>query len=257
MAAPTSTEDDGVNSVLGKVRAIIETLAAERHPIGISSLARKSGVPKASAHRLCRALAAWGVVEQVDAGLQLGARLFELGQRVPGRRHLRDAALPFMEDLFVATSQTVHLAVLDAGEVLYVERIIGRRSDKTPSSVAARMPSYCTATGKCLLAYSDRDVAIDICTRGLIPRTPYTITSPRLLLSQLSSVRRKGFAIEQEEMVTGFASIAAPVFQLGNSVLAAISITSATRNFDVERLLPPLRTATRALSRQLGGRPEI
>lgn len=255
MASP-NLEDDGVNSVLGKVRAIIETLAAERQPIGISALARKSGVPKASAHRLCRTLSAWGVVEQGEAGLQLGARLFELGQQVPGRRRLRDTALPFMEDLFVATAQTVHLAVLDGGEVLYVERIIGRRSDKTPSSVAGRMPAHCTATGKCLLAHSPREVALKVCAQGLAARTPYTITTPRLLLGQLGSIKKRGFAIEQEELVTGFASIAAPVFQLGNTVVAAISITSSTRNFDTERLLPPLRTATRALSRQLGGSPD-
>jgi len=240
-----------LNSVVRKVQAIIEALAFSPKPLGLSELSRRSGISKPTAYRLCQELLDWGVIEQVHRKFRLGARLYELGNHVPTRRRLRDAALPFMEDLFVATNQTIHLAVLDGREVLYVDRISGSRSDRAPSAVVGRMPMHCTATGKCLLAFSDAEVVREYLADPLEARTAFTVTVPRLLFEQLVQARKEGYAFEREELFLGYASVAAPVIGRDGTVVAAVSITSGTSHFDLDRLLPPLRTATRALGRQL------
>lgn len=249
-SAPSAPGPD-LNSVVRKVQAIIEALAFSSKPLGLSELARRSGIAKPTVYRLCQELLGWGVVEQVQREFRLGARLYELGNHVPTRRRLRDAALPFMEDLLVATSQTIHLAVLDGRDVLYVDRISGSRSDRAPSAVVGRMPMHCTATGKCLLAFSEEEVVRDYLAEPLEARTAFTVTVPRVLFEQLVRARKEGFAVEREELFLGYASVAAPVVGRDGTVVAALSITSGTRHFDIDRLLPPLRTATRALGRQL------
>lgn len=240
-----------LNSVVRKVQAIIEALAFSPKPLGLSDLSRRSGIAKPTAYRLCHELLDWGVVEQVDTKFRLGARLYELGNHVPTRRRLRDAALPFMEDLLVATNQTIHLAVLDGRQVLYVDRINASRSDRAPSALVGRMPVHCTATGKCLLAFSDAEVVRECLSDPLEAKTAFTVTLPRLLLEQLARARKDGFAVEREEVFLGYASVAAPVIGRDGALAAALSITSGTSHFDLDRLLPPLRTATRALGRQL------
>lgn len=239
-------------TVIGKVRLIVESLAAADGRVGLSELARRSGLAKPTVHRLCQELVAWGVVERAGAAFRLGRRLFELGQHVPGHRILRDAALPYMEELFVATRQTVHLAVVDGLEVLYLERITGRRSDRVPSQVAGRLPLHCTATGKCLLAFGPPALLEQAVERGLAPMTARSVVSPPVLRRELEQARVDGFAVEREEVAAGVMSVAAPVFAAGGRLTGALSITAAVRHVDVGRLAPTLLGATRALGQALG-----
>ena len=240
-------------TVLGKVRLILEALADDSQSTGPSELARRTSLPKASVHRICEDLTEWGVLERSGDGFRLGPRLFELGQRVPGRRSFRDTALPFLEDLFVATGETVHLAVLEGAEVAYVEKIVGRRSVPTPSSVARRMPAHCTATGKCLLAHAGDDAVALVVAAGLPPSTPLSITTAARLADELQLVRDRGYAVESEELRRGFASVACPVFGLGDIAVGAVAVTTGLDRFDVDVLAPLLLTTARGLSRQLGG----
>jgi len=253
--ASRNTAVEGVDrkSVVGKVRSILEALA-EHGRMGLSDLARASGVAKPSVHRICGELIRWGVVERTGDGFRLGSRLFELGQRVPGRRQLRDLALPFMEDLFLTTRQVVHLAVADGFEVVYIERLTGRQSDRVPSVVAGRMPMNCTATGKCMLAFGPDDMFEALVGHGLRPLTPYSIVVPSALQDDLVETRRRGFAIEREEAVIGMTSVAAPILTR-SGLIGAMSITASVHHLDADRLGPTVATASRALSRALGAAP--
>jgi DNA-binding IclR family transcriptional regulator len=239
-------------SVLGKVSLIVETLAADGGRMGLSELARRSGVAKPSVHRLCADLVAWGLVERVGDGFRLGPKLFELGQRVPVVRGLRDVALPYLEQVFVATKQTVHLAVLDGHDVLYVDKLAGLDSVAVPSTVAGRLPLHCTATGKCLLAFGDPALVESVVADGLVPRTPFTIVTRTRLEEDLAQIRAGGHAVEREECVSGLASLAAPIFGW-RGLLGALSITTSVARLDEARLAPPVRDAAMALTRKLGG----
>ena len=241
-----------LNSVVGKVRVIVESLA-EHGRVGLSELSRLSGVTKPSVHRICRELVDWGVVERAGDGFRLGPHLFELGQRVPARRRLRDTALPYMEELFVETRQAVHLAVADGAEVVYVERITGRAADGVPSAVAARAPMNCTATGKCILAFASGIALDDLFARPLVAATAHSLVSPASLGADLAATREQGYAVEWEEFRIGYASIAAPVREAGGAVIAAVSITAVMRQLEVRRFSRLIVEAAHGISRAFGG----
>ena len=238
-------------SVLGKVRRILDTLA-DGGVLGLSELARRSGVAKPTVHRLCAELLDWGVVERAGDAFRLGPKLFELGGRVPGRRQFREAALPFVEDLLVATGHTVHLAVLDGLDVMYVERLTGRRFSPAPSAVTDRLPLHCTATGKCLLAFGPAALLDAVVAGGLPARTARSITDGPTLADELARVRRDGTATEIGEVSDGHVSVGAPIFELGENVVGALSITGQEGIVDLEQCRALVRVAAAGLSRRLG-----
>ena len=242
------------SSVIDRVVAILETLASSPGRVGLSDLSRRSGVAKSSAHRICLDLYGHGLLERSGDGWTLGSKLFELGQRVPARRRLRDVTLPFLEDLYIATGRTVHLAALEGDSVVYVEKLAGRDAIVTPSEVAGRMPLHCTATGKCLLAHSPDDVIERVLAAPLQPYTQRTITSPAVLRDELAKVRATGVAHEHDEFADGFSSVAAPIFGLLGSALGALSVTAASARFNEAAYRPLVLEAAAGATARFGGR---
>ena len=157
-----------------------------------------------------------------------------------------------MEDLFEATHETVHLAVLDGIEILYVEKIMGHRRVRSPSRVAGRMPLYCTAVGKAILAFSPPDLLERVIEAGLPPRTPYTIVSPKLLRESVAEVARTGVAFDREESLLGLGCAAAPVFGPHHELVGALSVSGSTTRFEPDRMATAVKTASLSLSRVLG-----
>jgi DNA-binding IclR family transcriptional regulator len=238
-------------TVIGKVRLILEALA-DAGRLGQSELSRRTGIPKASVYRLCRDLIEWGAVERAGDAFRLGPRLFELGSLVPSRRNLREAAFHYLEDLAGATGETVHLAVLDSLEVMYVERLPGRSASVVPSTVAARLPLHCTATGRCLLAFGPPELLVGVLEAGLEPLTSASIADADGLSELLEQVRSAGVAIEREEVAAGLMSIGAPVFELGGRLAGAISVTGPVAEAGVPGISTAVRVAAAGISRRLG-----
>ena len=238
-------------TVLAKAMLVLDALG-ELGVAGISQLSRETGLPKTTTTRTANTLVEVGLLERSGDGYRLGTKLFDLGSRVPGRRHLREAALPFLEDLSHATNQTVHLAVLDDGEVSYVERLVGSRSNEVPSLVAGRLPLHCTATGKCLLAFGPDELVTEILERPLEARTPRSITDPATLQLALDDVRERGFAQEESEVVVGLRSLAAPIRGHGSALIGALSATGPDDDFHVQQVEKLVRLAAAGLSRRLG-----
>ena len=243
-------------SVLSKARQILDAFLADdlgvTAVLPLSELARRSGVPKASVHRLAGELVEWGLLERAEpgGGYRLGLLLFEMGQRVSRQRVLRDAALPHMEALLAATGETVHLAIADGTDVLYVEKLPGPRPVDEPSHVAGRLPLHATATGKVLLAFGPQRVVTDLLRIGLPRITPRTTTSPGLLTAQLARVREERLAVEVEETRLGHGSLAVPVSD-GGAVVAALAVTAPTARGPLRRHAPALRAAALGASRGL------
>ena len=146
-------------------------------------------------YRTVRKMAALGWLECRGGRYTIGTRLFERATLAGGHLALRDAALPILQELCAATRETANLAVLDGGDVLYLEKLVGRRPVTTPSRVGGRMPPLCTALGKVLIAYSATEVGEQIVETGLTARTPNTVdvtARPASASSPESATRASG-----------------------------------------------------------------
>ena len=247
--------DGGPNSVLGRAMSLLTAFRPDEVELTMPELVARTGLAKSTAHRLVRELASWGLVERTPGGVRLGMRLFELGSLVPRQRDLREAAAPFLADLFEATHETVHLAVLDGVEVVYVQKLDSRGGPKVPSRVGGRLPAHCTGVGKALLAFSSPDRLDAVLTAGLRRRVPRTVVAPGLLRQELAEIRERGVAMEHEESTVGIACVAAAVLDGDGAAVAAVSITGWANRLDPVRFAPAVRTAALGISRTLRGQP--
>lgn len=242
-------EDDGLTSV-SKALGILELMAeAEHTTLGVTELALAMGMPKSTVHRLLKALESRGFTGRVGSKYRLGNRFVELGEAARWSEHgqLRNAAARPLERLFDETGGTVHLAVLDRGSVLYLEKLTGPGGCRIPTRVGARMPANCTALGKAMLAFSAPEVIGSLIAAPLTRCTPYSIVVPRMLLEQLQEIRPAGVALDREEAQLGITCVAAPVLQDGKAV-AAVSVGGATDRFVRSRHLAAVREAATAIA---------
>ena len=238
-------------SVTSRALDLLGAFDPEHRSLSLSRLARRAGLPLATAHRLVGELTRWGALARRDDGdYVIGRRLWDLGLLAPVQAGLRQAASPFLHDLYGATLATVHLAVRDGGEVLYVDRLAGHVSVPVVSEIGSRLPLHATGVGKVLLAYAPEEVRAAALGR-LTRITAYTITQPARLAEQLRRVRAEGYATTGEEMSLGACSVAVPVRGEGDEVVAALGIVVPDLRREQARLVAALQVAARGISRTL------
>jgi DNA-binding IclR family transcriptional regulator len=239
-------------TVASRVLAVIGAFDGRHRNLTLSQIARRANIPLPTAHRLVGELVDGAALHrQPDGGYVIGRLVWEAGLLAPVQGRLRQVAEPFLHDVYAATMATVHLAVRDGDEVLYLHRMQGRASVPIVSTVGTRLPMHCTGVGKVLLANAPTDVG-DRALAALTKVTPYTITRPDVLRAQLSRIRRDGVATTSEEMSLGACSMAVPVVQVSDgTVVAAIGVVVATLKRDRQRLLGALQVAARGIGRLL------
>jgi DNA-binding IclR family transcriptional regulator len=222
----------------------------EHHPrLTLTELAGRAGLPVPTAHRLVGELVGWGALARTPTGdYVVGRRLWDLGLLAPVQWGLRELASPYLHDLYGATLATVHLAVRDGSEVLYIDRLAGHASVPVVSSVGSRLPMHATGVGKVLLAHAPAPVLQDVLAH-LTRITPYTVTQPGLLRRQLAKVARDDHATTTEEMSLGACSIAVPI-RRGPDVVASLGIVVPSLK-DRARLTGALHVAARGVGRAL------
>ncbi|TDC79840.1 IclR family transcriptional regulator [Streptomyces hainanensis] len=257
MVADADEETERPNSVLGKAQLLLGAFESGPFQLRLTELSRRSGVPKASAYRLAQELVRWGLLERRGESYQLGIRMFELGERVLASASLRAVARPPLTDLYTSTRATIHLAVLDGTHVLYLEKIAGRANIHSHSQIGGRLPAWCTATGKVLLAGSpaSRQQVERLAESGLPSLTERTVVSADALRRQLAVVAERGFALEAGETLSGYGSLAVPVIGEDGTVHAAVSATAPVAQVTAQRLLPPLRATAAGIARAMDRRP--
>ena len=243
-------------SVTSRALGVLDAFDAAHHRLTLSEVAARSGTPLTTAHRLLAELVAWGALARRDDGrYEIGRKLWDLGLLAPVQLELRQVAAPFLLDVHTATRDTVHLAVREGANALYVERISGRESVPIVSQVGSRLPLHATAVGKVLLASAPDDVVEQV-LRAPTRATRHTVVDPRRMLRDLAEVRREGWARTSEEMSLGAASVAVPVTverASGPVVVAALGIVVAAHRRDLGRLAPVLQVAARGIGRAVGG----
>jgi IclR family acetate operon transcriptional repressor len=205
--------------------------------LSLADLATRTGIPRPTAFRLLTTLEQAGFVSKVNGEYQLGIKCFVLGNVVASSLDLRAKAQPHLERLRDDTGETVHLAVLDQWQVLYLERLQSPHPiGFMRSRIGGVVPAYCTGLGKTLLAFRPADEVEDwLATQTLKTMTPETITSPRRLLKELRAIRARGYGLDDQEHEIGVRCIAAPVRNHTGEVVAAISVAGPA-----ERMPRPL-----------------
>jgi DNA-binding IclR family transcriptional regulator len=252
--APARVSRPGIEVINRAVEVLTAFTQGPGTVLSLAELARRTGLPKPTLHRLLAALEVQRLVDKTATGYQLGMRLFELGEHVPRKHKLREAALPFMQDLVEASHDTVHLAVLDGTDALYLERIHGHKTVNPASRVGGRLPAYCTGVGKALLAYNP-DAAMRVMAQPLTPRTAYTITGHQVLAEELVRIRQTGIAYDREENALGITCVAAPIV-VADRAIGAVSITCSPAT-DVERYVPAVRAAALGIRRSIDRTPGL
>jgi DNA-binding IclR family transcriptional regulator len=251
-------EDDGVaddrtSSSVRKALTILDAFQGASSVLGVTEIARMTGLPKSTAFRLLTMIEAQGFVERRGSGYCLGRHLFELGNQVAWcrPRNLRDAALPFMCELHTVTQRVVHLAVLEGTDVLYLEKLQGHEAFSVPTRVGGRVAARTTALGKALLAYSHPDVVERALNTSPLLRTGFTIVIPRLFEEELDQVRRTGVAFDHEEVRLGLSCVAAPIMRRGE-ILGAVSLCGPTGQFDAVAVAPRVVATAKAIGKVMG-----
>jgi DNA-binding IclR family transcriptional regulator len=237
------------DSGLERAAAILGAFDAAHRELTLAALVARCGLPRSTTHRTAARMIALGWLEKPASRYRIGNRLFEIASLAPIRLELREAALPFLQDLHQATKITAQLGVLEGTQVLVVEKITGHRAMPMLSQVGGMIPAYCSALGRAILAYSQPEV-IDSVLDGPRPaRTPRTLTGKVAIMRELTAVPERGWAAEREEGNIGVSCVAAPIFGPLGEVAAALSVTGPSQLVRADRIGPAVRLAAAAASR--------
>jgi IclR family pca regulon transcriptional regulator len=244
--------------------AILGCFTPSRPVLGIADIADELGMSRSTTHRYVITLVALGYLEQgASRKYRLGLRVTDLGMSALNSTGLREHARPYLEELRQRTSYTTSLGVLDGSEVLYVDRARSFRRGQNKIDLGlqagSRVPAYCTAMGKLLLAHLPESQQREVL--ALIKPTkrgPNAITSKKALRGELEQVRAAGFAVDDEELAEGLYAIAAPVRNESRDVVAAVSLAAPSAMIALEELVdalgPHLVSTADRVSARLGYR---
>jgi len=246
--------------------AVLGVFTPRRPVLGIADIADELGMGRSTTHRYVITLVALGYLEQ-DASrkYRLGLRVTDLGMSVLNSTGMREHAHQCLEELCQRTSCTTSLGVLDGADVVYVDRVRSFRAGRGKSDLGlrtgSRVPAYCTAIGKLLLASLPEPEQRElIVAMKLAKRGPNTITSKRALRTELEQVRSSGFAVSDQALAAGVYAVAAPVRNEAREVLAAVSIAADSSPVSLEGFIdalgPHLRASADQISARLGYRRE-
>ncbi|MGQ4619397.1 IclR family transcriptional regulator domain-containing protein [Nocardia sp. R7R-8] len=248
-----TTQDPCRSTMLERGVQILQAFRPHGGTLTLPTLVERTGLPKPTVHRLVEALVHLGMLERQPIGYRPGMALFELGELVPAKAYLREAALPFMQDLYESTHQTVHLGVRNGLDVVYAEKIRGHHGVDVPTRVGGRLPLTSTSTGKAQLAFAPPEILRAVLCRPLRRLTDKSPTDSAKLAAELAEVRVTGVAYDFEEAAVGVSCVAAPILVEGQ-VVGALSLAFPSEGFKVSRFAPVVRTVSAALSRALVAR---
>jgi len=207
---------------------ILEVVSQSKEPLGVTELSNKMDLNKSTVYRMLNTLQYRGYIAQDNENdkYTTGLKLFELGSLVINELDLRKTSISYLEDLMKLTGETVHLGILDDGEVIYIEKVESSETIRMHSKIGKRVYAHNTSLGKILLAYSDEEVMENILNnKGLPKTTENTIIKQNKFKKHLQQVKEQGYAVDNEESEKGINCIAGPIFDHKGEITAAFSIS--------------------------------
>ena len=255
----------GTSQSLARGLAILSTFHSDRPLIGVSELSRGLELSRSTVHRYVATLAKLGYLQQDPDSkrYRLGPKVLDLGFSALNSMDLLEVSAPHLRRLSDETQRTVNVAILDGTDVVYIERCRAARPGQQEIDlnlhVGARLPAYCTAMGKAILAFVSEERLEEIIERiDFVPRGPNTLTDPKAFREELVKIRASGIAINDEELAYGLRSIAAPIYSQSGDVLAALNLaihrTIVSMEELVERFAPAVIQTANDISLSMGHR---
>jgi len=238
---------------------IVRLLSASDTPLTLTAISSALGIPKSSAFEILHTLSDERIVEIADSDLKtfrVGLGLLELGMVALSKIDLRREADPFLRELNRLTGETAVLAVEDKGYMVCLDRVEGQSVLRTSVELGSRVPMYCTALGKAVLAAYPEAQALDVAAARRVRKlTPNTLTNIADLRRDLSRTRRRGYAIDNGESNRNVRCVGAPVYSARGKVVAAVSIAAPVSSVDSEKVRQfgaLIQKTALSISRRLG-----
>lgn len=227
------------SGTVGKALRVIDAVAAFGRPVRFAELLDHSPFPKATLYRFLQTLTAEGMLAYNPdrQTYSPGIRLVRLAHAAWAQASLAPIARPHLDVLSAETGETVHLAQLDSGQVLYVDKRNAREPVAMYSQAGKVGPAYCTGVGKAMLAFvAEDELASLLAQQSFHPFTQHTLADEPSLTQELGAIRERGYAFDREEHEPGIICVAAPILTEGGRVLGALSVTSSTDRMTLDRL---------------------
>jgi IclR family acetate operon transcriptional repressor len=214
-------------------------LLTRRGPLSLSEVAAELKVDRSVCHRALLTLRDLGLVSQPGgSGYRLTMSLFEMGMRLVNRLEVKQVVRPFMEKLSGTYRETVNLGIKDGDQVVYLDRTESTQLVRADLAIGTRIPIHCTALGKAILAFRPEAEQAAFCAGDTLPAyTARSITSPQQFSRQLADIRRKGMALDDEELYAGLRCVAAPVVDHTGFAAYALSLAGPSSRLSVADLL--------------------
>ena len=246
--------------VISKVLRILEAIQSAPQGLGLKAISDLTGIHKSTAHRFLKHLKREGYLMCTEDGAYLlGPRFWQMTTHINHRATLQAVARPILWDLWRATRETVNMAVLDQGTVLYVDVIESPHEFRLASRVGTRRPLHATALGKALTAFlPDEQQKNVLGTITFQASTPKTIMNLVQFRQELEKVARQGYAVDDEEAVAGARCVSAPVREAGGEPVAAVSVSGPTTRISPNQvvvLAEAVTAAAEAISAAIGFSP--
>lgn len=253
-ASRNGSEAGGIQSV-SRAFGILELFGELRPTLSTTEIAALTGLNRATAYRFCHTLLDLGYLEETSPRrYRPGLKALSLAQAALSSRELPDLALPHLRALRTSTGETVNLALLDPPDIIYVSRLLSDNLLALRLFVGSRLPAYASSLGRAMLAFlPDEEVRAILAQKRAVKLTEQTITNRRQLLEELRRTRERGYAINDQQIVTGVRGVAAPIFGVSGRPVAAVNISvvhPVTRE-QLEDELAPQVVATAATISEL------
>jgi DNA-binding IclR family transcriptional regulator len=225
--------------VIDRAAQILDTFGFDHQELSVSEIGAKTGLHRSTAHRILMALEYNDLIKQnPDTGkYHLGIKLFKLGHQAVSQLSLREICRPFLMRIMNETQETVHLAVLDDDQVLYLDKVEGPHALRMPSRVGRHIPTYCTSLGKAMLScLDDHEVKNIFRSRVLRSYTVNTVKTLDRLLTELRVIRRRGYSVDNEEIEIGLRCVGAPLKDHTGGMVGAISTAAPSARLVAQKI---------------------
>ena len=244
-----------INSVEKTMKTL--ELLAEKGELSVAEAATYLGMNRSTCHRFLATLKELGyVIQNTLSHYKLSFRIFELGMKVANNLEVRQNARPYMKELSTLFNETVNLGYWNQKEIIHIDKIDSLEILRIDPGIGSRVPAYCTALGKAILAFlPEEELNIFLTSVPLKAITPNTITTKEEIIKELEKIRKQGFAVDHEELCIGLRCVASPVFDYTGYPSYSVSVAGPSSRINKEKVTiikKEIRRVCREFSKSLG-----